>query len=321
MATMKDTDLRAIAEAGARKARERAEAEQDAMQKKRVQELLQDRQLMLWADPVRGAPNELLRSALFTAKNRKQPRQMLRQAKVAAIGGGRITYTGEELRQDDESVWLQIIHLARQNGLDTEVHFIPRALLQEIGWPISGKSYDRLVACLTRLQATSLQVHGLATRGVSMLPDFVARRPSELKEQQRQGVLESEEVEGIPYWTVKLHPELVLLFSDHQYSRLQWSQRVGLPEGLATWLHGYYSTHADPLPVRVETLAIGAGLLKPLGPEETADSARKAHLREIKRLIGKALESLVAAQFLTGFEISRSSLVTVKRASQKSVRV
>ena len=74
--------IREIAERGKKTARER-----------KRQNLLSDRQLTLWADAVRGAPNEIVRSALFTAKNRKQARENLKRAVVAVIGEGEITYT------------------------------------------------------------------------------------------------------------------------------------------------------------------------------------------------------------------------------------
>lgn len=74
-------------------------------------------QLPLWPEEVRCAPNEFLRSALFNARNRNQMRRYLRQETLAIIGKGRITYTGEELRQDDATVWLQLIQMASDTTL------------------------------------------------------------------------------------------------------------------------------------------------------------------------------------------------------------
>jgi len=70
-------------------------------------------QLPIWRDDRRGMPNDLVRSALFTIGNSRQKRSFRRDTVIAALGELEITYTGEELRQDDEDVFLQLVHLAR----------------------------------------------------------------------------------------------------------------------------------------------------------------------------------------------------------------
>jgi len=99
-------------------------------------------QLPLWANSLRCLPNEIFRSALFTARNRRQPRTHYKKAvEIAVIGEGRITYKGEELRQDDETVWLQLIHLAKEYSLGQFVEFTPYSFCKAIGWPICKASY------------------------------------------------------------------------------------------------------------------------------------------------------------------------------------
>src|SRR5690554_6793973 len=63
-------------------------------------------QLPIWGDDRRGLPNEIVRSSLFNARNRNIQRQYLRAVEIAVIGDGSITYTGDELRQDDETVYM-----------------------------------------------------------------------------------------------------------------------------------------------------------------------------------------------------------------------
>jgi hypothetical protein len=269
-------------------------------------ELLSNKQLTLWAEGLRGIPNEIVRSALFTVKNRKQPRADLKRAVVAVIGEGEITYTGEELRQDDETVWLQLIHLARENGLATPFHFTPFSFCKAIEWPVTGQSYDRLDKCMTRLQATSLKIASKRLNedlSLSMLPGYHAKRRKD-----GDGGL----------WTVRMHDELVFLFSEFQYTRVEWQRRLSLPEGMATWLHAYYASHREPYPVRIETLASGAGLMieAPQDAEldETARTAKhKERLRDAKKLINKALQALKDSGFLEDFEVSRQGLVMVRR--------
>lgn len=302
--------IREIAERGQQKAKERDRQAQEQARERKKHGLLSDKQLTLWVDAVRGAPNEIVRSALFTAKNRKQPREDLKRAVVAVVGEGQITYTGEELRQDDETVWLQLIHLARENGLSTAFQFTPYSFCKAINWAINGQSFDRLDKCMTRLQATSLKIASQRLGdevSLSMLPGYKAKRRKD-----GDGGL----------WTVRMHDELVFLFSEFQYTRVEWQQRLSLPEGLATWLHAYYASHREPFAVKVETLAVGSGLMTKELEEAELDATsqnaeRKERLREVKKLIVKALEALKETGFLIDFEVTRSGLVNVRRTSDE----
>ncbi len=67
-----------------------------------------------WPDGQRALPNEILHSALFTCRNRKQPRMFMKDEDIAVIGDGQVVYRGEELRQDDELVWMHLMHLMKK---------------------------------------------------------------------------------------------------------------------------------------------------------------------------------------------------------------
>lgn len=245
-------------------------------------------QLPLWAEALRCLPNELLRSALFNAKNRKQPRAFLKKQDIAVLFEGRMTYQGEELRQDDETVWLQLIHLAKEQPLGSVVEFTPYSFCKAIGWSICKGSYERLRECLDRMQSTALAVYSKRLkRGVSlsMLPAFE---------------WQDEHKNTLKKYRVQVAPQLVELFGDVQYTQVEWAQRLALPVGIATWLHGYYASHRDPYPVKLNTLKKGAGIT----------TERPAKVRE---LIEKALAELVNVGFLESWEIV-GELVHVKRA-------
>ncbi len=245
-------------------------------------------QLPLWAEALRCLPNELLRSALFNAKNRKQPRAFLKKQDIAVLFEGRMTYQGEELRQDDETVWLQLIHLAKEQPLGSVVEFTPYSFCKAIGWSICKGSYERLRECLDRMQSTALAVYSKRLkRGVSlsMLPAF------EWQDDHKN---------TLKKYRVQVAPQLVELFGDVQYTQVEWAQRLALPVGIATWLHGYYASHRDPYPVKLNTLKKGAGIT----------TERPAKVRE---LIEKALAELVNVGFLESWEIV-GELVHVKRA-------
>lgn len=250
-------------------------------------------QLPLWPEVMRSLPNEILRSALFNARNRKNPRAMMKGEPIAVIGDGRISYRGEELRQDDETVWLQLVHLARQHVAGQLVEFTAYSFCKDIEWSINSKSYSRLKECLRRMQATGLDVYSKRLeRGVSlsMIPFFEYQH--------------GETGKPLPRWRVRIAPELVELFGDNYFTRIEWAQRLQLPDGLATWLHGYLATHRVPHPIKIETLARGAGLTETDKPE-------------LRRLVKRALTNLVNCGFLTEFNV-HDDLVTVKRTGNNS---
>lgn len=122
--------LKAISERGQQKEREaeRSDATED----------LADRhaagQLVLWPESERGIPNELVRCAVFSAKNRKEQREVYRAnapLTVPVIGGGEVIYTGEELRQDNETVWMQLVHMSKESRSPV-VHFTPYSFFKSM---------------------------------------------------------------------------------------------------------------------------------------------------------------------------------------------
>ena len=278
----------------------------------RKREELADRhaqgQLALWPESERGIPNELVRCAVFSAKNRKERREVYRANApliVPVIGGGEVVYIGEELRQDDETVWMQLVHMAKEARSEC-VSFTPYSFLKAVKWPIKGTSYTRLLTSIRRLATSGLEVYSSRfDKGVST--KLIA------KYEYSKGA-------DTP-WKVQVFnkdDELLFLF-DKLYSRLDWETRLTLPEGVSTWLHGFFSSHREPFDHKIETLAVGAGLTLESEEDAQLDEAartakRKARLREIKRIITKALEALQESGFLKSFEVTRSGLVRVVRA-------
>jgi hypothetical protein len=266
------------------------EAKERKLQSKKLAppaEVIDIKQLTLWSEVVRCLPNEIVNSALFSAKNRRQARSFLKQAEIAVIGNGKITFTGEELRQDDATVWLQLIHLAKDHPLGNTVEFTPYALCKEIKWSINGRSYKRLRKCLDRMQATSLSIYSTRLKegvSLSMIPMFKWR---------------DEAGKALTLYQVKVAPELVTLFSKTYRTELEWKQRLELPDGLATWLHSYYASHKEPFPIKLSTLKRGAGVTT-----ECFSSLRQT--------IEIALNNLVEVEFLETWKIV-GGLVHVKR--------
>lgn len=246
-------------------------------------------ELPFWPDYVRSMPNEIVRSALFTARHKTQPRQYCKNAEIAVIGDGAITYTGEELRQYDETVWLQLIDLARKMPPGQPVEIVAKHFCEAVKWPLKSDSYDRLRESLTRMQATSLTVTSARLKAgvsMSMIPRFEFKDPETGQKLRR--------------WRITVAPELVKLFGDVHYTWIEWQQRLALPVGIATWLHGFLSSHKEPRPIPIAEIVRGAALL-----DKDMDDIRK-NLR-------RALEALKKEGFLTSYKLLKEHLVVERK--------
>lgn len=228
MATAMERLAKRAAEAEARKAQQQeqpAEAATAAVMR-----------LPLWPDAVRAVPNSVLRSALFGAIKRGA-RAYLERVKIHAQDGIEIRYTGARLDQGDLDVWATVLHVVREQALGDECCVTAYQLLKALGKTDTGKNRDTLDRRLSRLNATALQVkvgrysyEGSLIAGVDR--DEVTRE-----------------------YIIRLDPKLRSLFEPDQFTQVEWSVRHALDgQPLAQWLHGFYSSHAKPHPVRVETL-------------------------------------------------------------------
>jgi hypothetical protein len=253
-------------------------------------------QLPLWHEKVRGLPNPLARSALFTVGNKTEPRAFYKQHKpIQTIAGYVITYKGEELRQDDEDVFLQLVHLARTHPLGERVEFAAYSLLKELDWSKSSEGYDRLRTTLDRLQGTGLRV--------------TSQHPGEGGYQGaliRKYAWKDDADAPLTKWIVYLEPEIVNLFAPNSYTQVLWEQRLRLKSSaMAKYLHGYYATHENPYPLKVVTL-------------QTLSGSRAKRLTDFRKGLRKALDLLVKERFLDSWNIDGSDLVHVVRTPRLS---
>lgn len=265
------------------------------MTKQPVLQEMDQPQLPMWPQDLRGLPNAFARSALFTvAHARKGARDNLKRQTVATLKGISITYTGEELRQDDEDVYLQIIHCARSQDLSQPVKFTASSMIAELGWTRNSASYKRLVECLDRMQASSIAV-------------TVKKSPT-ASENYTGSLIRSfrwrEDAEGpaLRQWEILLEREIVALFSPDSYSRLDWKMRLKLSP-LEKWLHSFYHTHQAPFAYKVESIHALTG-----------SEVKIEDLRKFRYKLKKALQRLVEIGFFTKAEIEpRTDLVHVER--------
>lgn len=268
-------------------------------------------QLCLWSKEERGIPNELARCAIFSAKNHKEKRDVYKASaplEVPIPGGGKVLYFGEELRQDDETVWMQLVHLAKEERSEW-ISFVPHAFIKSIHWPVKKDSYIRLLNSIRRLSGGGIEVY--------------SKRFNRGLKTQLIYTYEYSSGELTP-WRVKVFDRddgLLFLF-DKLYSRQDWKMRLALPVGIATWLLGYFSSHKEPYDIKIETLAIYSSLkLRDLTDDVLDERARmakhKERLRYAKKIIVRGLQALKEEGFFLDFQVSRNNLVSVRRLSDQ----
>lgn len=239
-----------------------------------------------WPEGQRAMPNQILRSALFNCRNRNNPRLFMKDAEIIVIGDGQVIYRGEELRQDDELVWMHLMHLIKKLPLGECVEFTPYSFIKALGWHIKGQNYERLRICLSRMQATALRIQSKRLQcfiSVSLIEKFMSR---------------NDRNENLPRWQVWVCKEMQLLFDEEFLTRVAWETRRSLPDGITSKLFGYWASHRKPYPVKIETL------LKLCGSEMS--------VKHFKAELKKALNHLNGIGFLDKWEF-KEDLVVVNR--------
>jgi len=271
----------------AEEARQRSEE-----QRKKAQEAEAERrkylaaQLPLWADEVRAHPNESCRAALFTVR-RARKRRAYTNENIFIVGDGKITYTGIELRaENDELVWLQILHYAKEYPLGRWVEFTPYQLCIDIGWTPSGPNYKLLRECLLRLKATALTIESKRLNGglaLSLIGDFLWR---------------GDDGKPLTRYAVQVPQEISDWFGDSNFTRLKWEAYRNLPP-VSRRLYDYAASHRDPYALKAETIYHLCG-----SDAESVENFRKVLRRAVKALNDSSLLKV---------EMTRTGLVRFKR--------
>jgi hypothetical protein len=241
--------------------------------------------LDLWPNAARGVPNAILRSALFSVM---KERPAITREVLASVENVKITFTGIRLNQKDLDYFEQLLHLQRMQPLGTPVYFKASALLKAMGLSTGKYQYDELKDVIARLGAnkTEVTIDGRNVFGRSLIEKF--DRDEETQE-----------------YLVLLSPLLLEMF-DMGYTQIDWDQRNSLGKNmLAKALHGLYSTHAAPYPVKVDTI-------RKLTGSSTKD------LSKFRQQLREALKLLVDAGAIVSWEIDKRDLVHVEKVPTAS---
>jgi len=202
-------------------------------------------QLPLWPEPVRGAPNTLLRSAFFAAIHSKKRQKLGIQTTpeaepegiiIAAQNGDTIKYAGTQLNQYDADVFFEALHRARYHPLETECFFRGYDFLKAIGRSDSKLNYQDLHQSLDRLRRCNVQIEWkIKGRHYEFNGGLIA-----YYEREKNSKL----------YKVTFAKKICNLFAPACWTQLEWQERMALKsKPLAQWLHSFYSSHAAPFPL------------------------------------------------------------------------
>jgi hypothetical protein len=200
-----------------------------------------------WPNYMRALPNDYARSALFTVRNKRQAREALQQQPIYHINKDvSITYTGIELRaDDDEIIWQQVLEYSKRIPIGNVITFTFYELCKDVGWSINGSYYKKAEACLTRLQASAIQFFSPRIGrldSVSLIDKFtVLDRGTRASRCQ-----------------VKIDENMVMLFAGEHYTRFIWEVYRDLSP-IARRLFDYFASHKEPFPLELETFRLMCG--------------------------------------------------------------
>jgi len=245
-------------------------------------------QLPIWPEEARGFPNIIARSALFNARRQNTPREFVDQLPVSSVAGVDVKYTGRELRQDDQTVFMQLIHLTQHRSFIESVQFTPYSFLKSIRWPTSGQQrYDKLFTIINRLSVTGILIE---SKGMFYNGSLV----------RKIACVDKVTGERLKIWIIWLESEIIELFKNSGYCYITWAQRTALKKPLAQWLQAYYASHKEPYPVKIETIRNLSG-------------SKTVALKSFRETLKKSLDELVKVGFLKSFTISKTGLICVKK--------
>lgn len=245
-------------------------------------------QLGFWPDAVRGVPNAALRGALFSIS--KEREMAKKRQRLATVDGYQIMFKGERFNQNDLDLWEMLLHIGRQQPYGKHIEFVAGDLLKSLGRDKGGADYEVLKEDISRLMGGVVEITFTDTKETfigSLIHNAYREETS-----QRYVIVFDEKMR-------KLY--------DAGYTHVDWEQRMKLKDNsLAKFLHGFYATHAAPLPYKVETI------------KELSGSTTE-RLTDFRKALRVALEKLKGVGAITSWIIDpKSDLVRVRRKASVS---
>lgn len=217
-----------------------------------------------WTNEQRGAPNPIIRGALFSALTRSVKREMLNNEHIVTLDGVDLIYTGPRLDQHDLDTWLNVVHLMNKNKTAETLEVTTYAYLKSIDKSVSTTTKQAFLASLKRLKNANLDLKFKNGQYWGSLIDEVL-----IDETKSVGLIE-----------IKINKRIQALFQPTTFTKLDWNVRKSLEsKPLAQWLHAFYSSHKSPFPYSIKKI-------KELCGNNTAD------IHKFKQLLRRAAQQV-----------------------------
>lgn len=247
-------------------------------------------QLPLWPDLCRGVPNAALRCSLFAGIQGKT-RRALKNELLATLNGQETRFTGWQWDQSDLDVFETVVHLARFQNVGNSVEFSAAAMLKLLHRGKGLSQYEWLKETLTRLAAGLVEIKiGHVTYFGHLFTGGTCD-------------------EKTGRYIIQLNPDLLTLY-EGGWTQIQWQERQLLRrKPIALWLHGWYTSHAEPYDIKIETLRSLCG-------------SRTKLLKKFKDLLFVALDDIKAIGVISEWSLrgDNKEIVHVERAPSPSQR-
>jgi len=257
-------------------------AERDAKQEKESKSKADIIRFPTCPPEKQAAPSSLLRSALFGVVRRGK-RAYKKDVEIASWQGTSITYTGEQLMQSDQDVWLACVEAcARQKS--TNIIIPQRELIKLAGR--KGVNAQRLWADLKRLAGAVIEIKdGRRAYFGSLVHDAV--------KDEKTGHIE-----------VSLNPKMLALFGSN-VTHIDTTQRHALKMDLSKWLQGFICSHKSTWK---KPSFMGLDKLQSLCGSQSS-------IREFRRALKKSMGELKELNVLAGWKLE-DDMLTLWRPSK-----
>lgn len=261
--------------------------------KKAAGAIARQMELMLedWPERVRGIPNVILRSSLFSISQTRPVSRKL--TLITSVDGFELRFKGEHFNQDDLDVWQALVHRARKQPLGTYVRFTVNEVLRELDRKTGGTQHTQLQEEIARLIGGVIEMRWV-NEGKKLTDSLVKKSFYDEKTET---------------YVLILSEELLKIY-ETGYTWVDWQERkLYKKNALAKWLHGFYGSHADPFAYKVETI------------RDLCGSNKSQRLTDFRKALRAALDLMTTHKFFVSAEIEpRRDVVEVKKLPTPSQR-
>lgn len=191
---------------------------------------------------LRHIPNDYARSSLFTARSKTVPRATLVHQKLFHFNEHiTILFTGIELRaEDDEIIWLQILHYSQSVPLGSPFEFDVKDLVRDVNWSKNGRYYTKARECISRLKASEILAKNDKAYGtsgsISLIQNYTAVNDADGKPTR---------------YRMWIDPALIVLFAGSTFTSHRWMIYRNLSP-VARRLCDYFQSHKHPYPLSLQ---------------------------------------------------------------------